>query len=114
MLFQYLGEKSTKKVKSSSLPAIMSIAKTNVEKSENPLKFIDGPTALNPGPTLLIHVNAAEKLVTRSYPSNDIKSVPANITAIYINIKFIIFVTTDCCTGILLIVMFITIFGCSF
>ena len=43
----------------------MANERTIFEMSEYSAKFIDGPTRLNPGPTLLIQVTAAEKLVSK-------------------------------------------------
>ena len=62
------GAKSTSIGKSSSLPASISKISTIFEKSEKNQKFCVGPTALRPGPILLIVVSVAVKLVVESYP----------------------------------------------
>ena len=52
--------------KISNLPASISRLSTTFEKGLYPVKSSTGPTAPSPGPTLLMQVSAALKLVSRS------------------------------------------------
>lgn len=74
--FHNLGVKRTKIGKISNLPASIMIDKISFEKFEKKAKFSVGPTKLNPGPTLLIHVNTEVKLERRSTFSILIINVP--------------------------------------
>ena len=61
----------------SNLPAIISIDNNIFEKSENSANEPIGPTAPKPGPTLLIHVRDAVKVVIKSFPSIEINNATA-------------------------------------
>ena len=71
LFLQVLGANNNKIGNNSNLPAIISIVKTNFEKSENKEKLPLGPiTFVKPGPTLFIHVSEAEKLVCKKNPGS--------------------------------------------
>ena len=59
------GERAINKGKISSRPNNIAKERTIFEISEYSAKLIDGPTKLNPGPTLLKQVTAAEKFVSK-------------------------------------------------
>lgn len=59
----------------SNRPAIISKDKINFEKEENSAKLPVGPTIPNPGPTLLIQLKEAVKLVVISNPSKERRKV---------------------------------------
>ena len=69
------------KAYSSSLPAIINIDSKYLTGSENKLKFIAGPTRLNPGPTLPIQARTLENDVKKSKPSRETKSVHKNTSS---------------------------------
>lgn len=50
--------------------------RTIFERSENAEKFPKGPAIPNPGPTLPRQVATAEKVLSKSKPSNDTKIRP--------------------------------------
>ena len=58
----------------SNLPASMSNISTHFEKLEKKLKLAVGPTSSKPGPILLMVAATAVKFVTKSFPSNEIRS----------------------------------------
>ena len=64
--FHAKGEKSISIGNSSSLPASISKQRTTLDNHERSPKCPAGPTAPNPGPTLLIHAATAVKAVEKS------------------------------------------------
>ena len=61
--------------KISSRPISIQVEHIHLLRIEKPAKFWEGPTALKPGPTLLIQDMIAEKLVEKSKLSRDISNV---------------------------------------
>ena len=72
--FQVAGEKRSNTGKSSRRPASILKMSTSFDISEKKSKFDVGPTISSPGPTLLIVVATAVKLVTRLWLSKEIIS----------------------------------------
>ena len=67
----------------SSLPSSIEKARTILENAEYVEKLPIGPTASNPGPTLLIQVTAAVILVSILSPSTEMSTVERMIRTIY-------------------------------
>ena len=72
--FQMEGWKRISIGKSSSLPASISNISTTLDNAEKSEKLLIGPTSLRPGPILFMVAATAVKVVTRSFPSNEIMS----------------------------------------